>query len=496
MRVLVLLNVSIQISWFGKIPEQIVFISSDNVSETCHLNFSPDLDGLGNMLSRVTVSEDDIARQQFEEDLRLYGSRPEPPDVIEVDEATQLTGLPPKRSASDFVAAIDRQAKSRKKGESQTYDHHAITAIDWNSGASPLDSWLNQSAIPSTIVNYSQDISEPPADDPITQEVEEIKVFRNVHIGVEPEVIRQKADTNQDFLDSMELGAQIYYRNIMDRYPLLPAYLAHRLAQANHERAERLRLKRHRAQLPPIIRDGDQVMKIAPGLPLPSQAFVTFPTVSIAPPVPYSTEPANSRILPSVSDLTSPLVPMSVMGQSNSKTPSSTQKKHQCKICDKRFARPSSLQTHMYSHIVEKPYACRAEGCGRRFSVVNNLRRHSKIHKGDGGSGHSSNSATQLSNIYEPHSSDFWTGSSTHRRSSSIRSYSSSRNSSLRGDPAFDPQEQEPSFLTDHSRSSSVDFDGISPGLPPPPVVINKKLSIECDICRDIVRVDGKHDWQ
>lgn len=493
MRVLVLLNVSIQISWFGKIPEQIVFISSDNVSETCHLNFSPDLDGLGNMLSRVTISEDDVARQQVEEDLRLYGSRPEPPDVIEVDEATQLTGLPPKRSASDFEAAIDRQAKFRKKGESQTYNHHAITAIDWNSGASPLDSWLNQSAIPSTIVNYSQDISEPPADDPITQEVEEIKVFRNVHIGVEPKIIRQKADTNQDFVDSMELGAQIYYRNIMDRFPLLPAYLAHRLAQANHERAERVRLRRHGAQPPPIIRDGDQVMKTAPGLPSP---FVTFPAVSIVPPVPYLTEPANSRILPSIPDLTSPLVPMSVMGQSNSRTPSSTQKKHKCKICDKRFTRPSSLQTHMYSHTGEKPYACLAEGCGRRFSVVKNLRRHSKTHKGDGGSGHSSNYATQFSNIYKPDSSDFWTGLSTHRRSSSIRSYSSSRNSSLRGDPTFGPQEQEPSFLTDHPRSSSVDFEGIPLGLLLPLIVINKKLSIECDICRDIVRVDGKHDWQ
>jgi len=31
-----------------------------------------------------------------------------------------------------------------------------------------------------------------------------------------------------------------------------------------------------------------------------------------------------------------------------------TQKKHVCKICDKRFARPSALQTHMYSHTGEK----------------------------------------------------------------------------------------------------------------------------------------------
>ncbi|WP_368858692.1 C2H2-type zinc finger protein [Oceanobacillus saliphilus] len=34
--------------------------------------------------------------------------------------------------------------------------------------------------------------------------------------------------------------------------------------------------------------------------------------------------------------------------------PSNAQKKHKCKVCDKRFTRPSSLQTHMYSHTGEK----------------------------------------------------------------------------------------------------------------------------------------------
>lgn len=44
----------------------------------------------------------------------------------------------------------------------------------------------------------------------------------------------------------------------------------------------------------------------------------------------------------------------SMMTQFNSKMSASAQKKHKCKVCEKRFTRPSSLQTHMYSHTGEK----------------------------------------------------------------------------------------------------------------------------------------------
>ncbi|KAK4189010.1 C2H2 zinc finger protein encoded by the fle1 protein [Podospora australis] len=79
-----------------------------------------------------------------------------------------------------------------------------------------------------------------------------------------------------------------------------------------------------------------------------------------------------------------PPAPQSMMSSFSSKVSSSTQKKHKCKVCDKRFTRPSSLQTHMYSHTGEKPYTCEVEGCGRNFSVVSNLRRHKKVHKNHG----------------------------------------------------------------------------------------------------------------
>ncbi|KAJ4144864.1 hypothetical protein LMH87_003732 [Akanthomyces muscarius] len=91
----------------------------------------------------------------------------------------------------------------------------------------------------------------------------------------------------------------------------------------------------------------------------------------------------ESRTLPRMLGPQIPPAPQSMMGQFSSKVSSSTQKKHKCKVCDKRFTRPSSLQTHMYSHTGEKPFACDFEGCGRHFSVVSNLRRHRKVHRGD-----------------------------------------------------------------------------------------------------------------
>ena len=68
-------------------------------------------------------------------------------------------------------------------------------------------------------------------------------------------------------------------------------------------------------------------------------------------------ESVSSRTLPRPSgflNTAAPPAPSSMMGQFSSKVSSSAQKKHKCKVCDKRFTRPSSLQTHMYSHTGEK----------------------------------------------------------------------------------------------------------------------------------------------
>ncbi|KAI7882366.1 hypothetical protein K492DRAFT_206238 [Lichtheimia hyalospora FSU 10163] len=59
---------------------------------------------------------------------------------------------------------------------------------------------------------------------------------------------------------------------------------------------------------------------------------------------------------------------------------SSSKKRHQCSVCQKKFGRPSALLTHMYTHTGERPFKCHVQGCGRDFTVQSNLRRHLKVH--------------------------------------------------------------------------------------------------------------------
>lgn len=84
-------------------------------------------------------------------------------------------------------------------------------------------------------------------------------------------------------------------------------------------------------------------------------------------------ESVNPRTLPRPHGFMSahlPPAPQSMMSQFSSKISSTTQKKHKCRVCDKRFTRPSSLQTHMYSHTGEKRTYYPPALCGTSSSDI------------------------------------------------------------------------------------------------------------------------------
>ncbi|GAA5938939.1 C2H2-type zinc finger protein [Sporobolomyces koalae] len=102
-------------------------------------------------------------------------------------------------------------------------------------------------------------------------------------------------------------------------------------------------------------------------------------------PTPLSAGPLSAGI---GSTLPSPNAPTSVsldsaVGDLGGDASGSTETgKYCCPHCSKRFARPSSLRIHTFSHTGEKPFTC--PQCDRAFSVQSNLRRHLKIHKNAG----------------------------------------------------------------------------------------------------------------
>ncbi|KAI3595098.1 c2h2 conidiation transcription factor [Moniliophthora roreri] len=63
----------------------------------------------------------------------------------------------------------------------------------------------------------------------------------------------------------------------------------------------------------------------------------------------------------------------------------SSDKKHVCPTCSKRFSRPSSLRIHVNTHTGETPFRCPYPGCGREFNVNSNMRRHYRNHGATGG---------------------------------------------------------------------------------------------------------------
>ena len=453
----------------------------------------------------MIVSEDDVARRQIEDDLRLYGSRPEPPDTVEVDEYSQLANLPLKRNASDFEAAVDRPAKLRKKSKTKEFNYQTLTVMDWNAGVSPLDAWLNQSAVPSTAAALDQQESTNPVSHPLTQEIDEIRVFRNVHMAIAP----SPKHTNPPLepVEGLDFGAQIYYRNIMDRFPVIPRYLASRLSQANCDRAERLRREKERAQKEYEVdertwhtgqRELEERRKAENIEKLNSQIQMLQGMIND-----YKTNrfvmPKSGLIFGFTGGFTSP-----------SESPACLE------FWERRFLPSHSLKIeHMEQElrVLEADKECYhwelASSNGNDHSWKSFQLQQASQNRDDLLLDHAPSpsslpsqfavSATTPLPLVEdctpPPPVHFWTHGIQSSRPASVHSRSSSMNSSLHGSPVFDPQEQDLTFASKLPASTAGSRQSF-PALPPAPIELGKVTIFNCDICGQKLEVERRLEWQ
>lgn len=130
---------------------------------------------------------------------------------------------------------------------------------------------------------------------------------------------------------------------------------------------------------------GNLLMRVPQHQPYPSPMMLGRFNLGIADdptPPPISSSLSNPQldtqplVTPATTSRSTPRMP-----RINSQSSTSQRKRYLCTVCKKMFARPSTLATHLHSHTGEKPFECTWDGCGKRFSVMSNLRRHQRIHE-------------------------------------------------------------------------------------------------------------------
>lgn len=411
-------------------------------SKKCNLKFYPKRNELEGSSHKVD-EEEEVARWQNEEDFRHYGSRSEPMDVLEMTSDAKVLDSPTKDSPVNFAAAFNERESLHKTGNFSESEKTSIYSNE-HAKVSPLTAWLTESALPSVTRVCSPPLVERVGKevDSLREEIREIENFRNVHLASDLLNDSQATETSKATdAFGLELPSQIYYRNILDRYPLLPTYLARRLAEANSNRAERLFQQRVGA----IAKVEDKAAASDSDKTWRSSGPFRF----------SSSSKENSK-----RRARDPFV--------RSTTQTSRKK-------------PSDI------HMTTSPGYNAAPG---RLTS----KKQAKVDK------KRANSHTSLSNSQPQY--DYWNGGSPLQRTNSVGSRSSSRNSSLHGSAKFYDQKQYQyvDYFASHTKSHWS-----PPSLPPPPVKLGKgkplkrktkKLSFDCDICGKKVNVVRRRQWQ
>lgn len=249
---------------------------------------------------------------QLKEDLELFGDRPTPldPEEFENTETTRyaLKGspAPEKRRRSEEITEYRHKIPNLEllpPPQSNLNDIDTFTSTmedlaswdglmpeDYEPSPSPLFTWLEQTESPSGSLVLGTEHPPNANSDHIRElEVKELEVFRNVHVSASAKQTEAPNTVLELYnVEVLDHGSRIYFRNILDKFPNLPLYLARRLAEANRKRAERIRASRtseyegaDQAQTSPCketlpVSSSENASKFIP-LPLEKEQRLGFP---------------------------------------------------------------------------------------------------------------------------------------------------------------------------------------------------------------------------
>ena len=228
-------------------------------SPSCTLQYATQSVSLDHEIRDLSMVEEDeaVLLQQTTADCSRYGLREEPHDI-------EMTDTPDDKPQDVRISPLAEESQ------------HAFDSMI--SQESPLERWLEQSALVAQ--------GEPAIDRELREkdlsllqgrqeEIAEIKVFKNVRVSL---IAQQDAQTVA--FDNVMDDCRVFYRNMLDRYPKMPPYLAQRLAVATSRTSQRLSKKRNE------FADNEKVLlSIFSANPRPSAAFLekisrTLPGIS------------------------------------------------------------------------------------------------------------------------------------------------------------------------------------------------------------------------
>lgn len=193
-------------------------------------------------------------------------------------------------------------------------------------------------------------------------------------------------------------------------YDSIPPHMQFQQSQLSAPQGKQMFYPQHYPPMPPQQQQSDFMAQMVPQIDhngstnsLPSLTTTTAPPTINNPPPPMEERPfpgvldttlhgiqngfhARSQTYPT--DNSSRLTKRSSSASSTGTLgmTEETARRNRCTLCEKQFKRPSSLQTHIYSHTGEKPFKCTWNNCGRLFSVRSNMIRHRKLHDRDASS--------------------------------------------------------------------------------------------------------------